>query len=456
MKTLAIIAVIICCVLMFFLKREYKASIMIMGTILFTLVSVPIVPLHNANILLPLCFLISEMQNISILIQSAKRSVVWKLLGLSLMSAVLTIFFSAHLHEINSVCLFLQTELFFKYFALLYAFWAYSSDESIMPTLKVTFYAMIVLTLFGIMNYITKTAEFVSALTTGIERTGISESGVDAGKYFLNSERFRVQSLFLNPFDYGYICVLMFLLHLYGYINKYERKIVFVIVALCCIFGIVSCGCRTNIFCWLVGFSVYFLLAYRLEKTIRLSFIIILSFALVYIFVPFAQDVVNHMMTMFDKNSNVQGSSLELRSVQYAAVLFHVKNNLLFGCGYHYFLIDMGWGQGLEYLADSRLAGLEGVALAYILERGFVGLFLYFAFYLLAIFYLFKNRKIVPQTCALGIAVLCVYLSFANMTGNLLSVYPTLLLLGYVFKVVDCKKENIVNTEYNENLLEDS
>ena len=38
---------------------------------------------------------------------------------------------------------------------------------------------------------------------------------------------------------------------------------------------------------------------------------------------------------------------------------------------------------------------------------------------------------------AFGISVVSSYLSFANMTGELLSVYPTLLLLGYVFKVID-------------------
>ena len=40
-------------------------------------------------------------------------------------------------------------------------------------------------------------------------------------------------------------------------------------------------------------------------------------------------------------------------------------------------------------------------------------------------------------TTAFGISVVSTYLSFANMTGELLSVYPTLLLLGYVFKVID-------------------
>ena len=46
------------------------------------------------------------------------------------------------------------------------------------------------------------------------------------------------------------------------------------------------------------------------------------------------------------------------------------------------------------------------------------------------------------MTIAFGISVLSVYLAFANMTGELSSVYPTLLLLGYVFKVIDNKRRS--------------
>lgn len=105
----------------------------------------------------------------------------------------------------------------------------------------------------------------------GASKTTVSSNGEDAGQVFMTSDRFRVQAMFLSPFDYGYICILMLLLHIYGFIHKYETKIRFFIVASCCIFGILSCGCRTNIFCALIGVSVFFLLAYKLGKSIRLS-----------------------------------------------------------------------------------------------------------------------------------------------------------------------------------------
>lgn len=442
MKAIAIIAVLICCLLMFVVRREYKAGILIMGTIVFTVVSIPAVPFHDANILLPLSFLLSEVKHLNAMIRSTRGKLIWNLMGIAILLSVLTIIASPHLRDAESLRIFVQGELFFKYFVLLYAFWAFSNEESIKPTLRVTFYAMIVLTAFGVLNSVTKSADFVSIMTQGAVKTTVSSNGDDAGQVFMTSDRFRVQAMFLSPFDYGYICVLMLLLHIYGFIHKYETKLKFLVVASCCIFGILSCGCRTNIFCGLIGVSVFFLLAYKLGKSIRLSLLGIFLACISYMCVPAVQEIFDNMMTMFDKNSNVTGSSMELRAVQYAAVLYHIQDNPLLGCGYQYFLIDMGWGQGREFLLDSRLAGLEGVIMNYILERGFIGVFLYLLFYISILYYFYKNRKKASMTIALGISVLSAYLAFANMTGELSSVYPTLLLLGYVFKVIDNKRQS--------------
>lgn len=439
MEIISNVIVLLCCVLMFVVKREYKASILIVGTVLFTLVNVPAIPFHSANKLLPLAFLLSEMGNLSKLIKSVKKNIAWKLIEVVLLMFIITILASPHLHDFSSIRDFFQYELLFKYFALLYAFWAFSSEDSIKPTLRVTLYAMFVLTVFGILNLLTKSADFVSTMMVGDDNiVGLGGvSGGEAGQVFVDKDRFRVQALFLNPFDYGYVCILMLLLHLFGFINRYEKKVDFLIVVICAVFGIVFCGCRTIIFCALIGISVFFLLAFKIGKSIRISLILIIILNICYFYVPFVQETVDNMMAMFDKKSDVAGSSIELRTLQYAAVLYHVQDNPLFGCGYNYFNIDMGWGLGKEYLQDKRLAGLEGVVMNYILERGFIGLFLYFSFYIMILVHFFKKRQYAPKVVAFGISILCVYVTFANMTGELLSVYPTLLLFGYVFKVID-------------------
>lgn len=75
-----------------------------------------------------------------------------------------------------------------------------------------------------------------------------------------------------------------------------------------------------------------------------------------------------------------------------------------------------------------------------LLERGFIGLLLYAVFWISLIIFMFKNRSVSSPLTALGLSILAVYLSFANMTGELLSVYPTLLLLGFTIKAIEVKK----------------
>ena len=52
MKILAFIVTLACCGLMFYVKREWKAAMLVMGAMTLTLVEIPGIPLHKANYLL--------------------------------------------------------------------------------------------------------------------------------------------------------------------------------------------------------------------------------------------------------------------------------------------------------------------------------------------------------------------------------------------------------------------
>ena len=56
MKTVAIIVTLVCCLLMFFVKREWKVAMLVMGAMTLTLVDIPGIPLHKANLLLQVAF----------------------------------------------------------------------------------------------------------------------------------------------------------------------------------------------------------------------------------------------------------------------------------------------------------------------------------------------------------------------------------------------------------------
>ena len=64
MRIIAIIVTLVCCGLMFYIKREWKAALLVMGAMTLTLVDVPVIPLHKANFLLQVSFLLSEWRDL--------------------------------------------------------------------------------------------------------------------------------------------------------------------------------------------------------------------------------------------------------------------------------------------------------------------------------------------------------------------------------------------------------
>ncbi len=441
MYHLFVLLSVFCAFAMFKVKREVKGALLISGTIIFTLVNIPIIPVHSANAVLCLCFLLSEIRYIRKYLTTHRRTPIPLLLKISVISAFFCIITSPHVYDtFQNIRLFIQSELFFKYFAICYTAWALKDKSSIKVTLKYTSIAMIIITFFGILNFITKIAFFVNEATIG--KVSEMMGGETIGNVYLQRERFRVQAMFANPFDYGYICVMMLLLHIHCFIEKRTKLRPFLIVCICCLFGIFTCGCRTIVFCAIVTFISYILLAFRPQKYVKYGLVGSLILIGAYLTIPYVQEQCDKMLTMFDEKSNVGGSSMEVRMIQYAAVFNHISGHEIFGRGYGYFTKDLGWGQGVEYLVDRDLYGLEGVTMNLLLERGFFGLICWLVFYIVLINYFWKHRKYNRQIAALGLSLTILYLCFSNMTGQLLSVYPTLLLLGYAISSIADKTDN--------------
>ena len=164
MKIVAIIVTLVCCLLMFFVKREWKAAMLVMGAMVLTLVDIPGVPLHKANLLLQGAFLLSEWRNLSLLFKRLRHTpYLWVPLLIVGFSALLAALTSPY----TSLKETIEYELVFKYFAIGYAFWAVKNEQSLKPILRISLYCLILLTVFGVLNYIDKNAMFVNALTDG-------------------------------------------------------------------------------------------------------------------------------------------------------------------------------------------------------------------------------------------------------------------------------------------------
>ena len=431
MKIVAIIVTLVCCGLMFYVKREWKAAMLVMGAMTLTVVNIPGIPLHNANFLLQTAFLLSEWRDLPRYFNRLRYTpYLWIPLLIVSFSALLAALTSLY----TGVKEMIENELLFKYFAIVYAFWAVKNEKSLKPILQVSLYCLIVLTFFGVLNYISKSAMFVNALTEG--RTSNILDDVALGDVFIEDDRFRVQSMFNSPFDYGYICAAILLLHLHGWYQRLKSKTEFIIAIACCSFGILTCGCRIVWVSAIFSFICYSMWVFKLNRNVIYGMIAVMLLILSYNTVPVVEEKVNQMTDVFVKDSETEGSSIQLRMSQYMYVAIHAEGHEWLGLGKGY------W----EYMHTKDpesvrgLYGVESVILQTLLERGIIGLVLWAAFYTVIFLYFWRNRIRRKKLTGLGVSILTLYMVFSIGTGELGSVYPTMLLLGFVIKAIEYRR----------------
>ena len=427
MKIVAIIVTLVCCLLMFFVKREWKAAMLVMGAMVLTLVDIPGVPLHKANLLLQGAFLLSEWRNLSLLFKRLRHTpYLWVPLLIVGFSALLAALTSPY----TSLKETIEYELVFKYFAIGYAFWAVKNEQSLKPILRISLYCLILLTVFGVFNYIDKNAMFVNALTDG-KTTLYGDTAL--GDVYTESSRFRVQSMFNYAFDYGYMCVAILLLHLHGWYRNLESKTEFIIAIACCSFGILTCGCRTIWMSAALSIACYYLWTFQLRRNVIYGFFAMILMIVSYNTIPAVEEKVNSVTDVFVEDSETEGSSIQMRMSQYMYVAIKIEGQEWLGLGKGYWKYK--YVEDPESIRD--LLGVESVILQTLLERGIVGLALWVAFYTIIFRYFWRNRKRMRKLTGLGASILTLFLIFSLGTGELGSVYPTMLLLGFVIKSIE-------------------
>lgn len=420
MRLFAIAVTLALAVLMFFVRREYKLAIMFMSTILLTPLILPFKGITPA-IVLTLAFLLSEIPFIRIHWKRVRKSVLLPYLILVLVAFALAVVTSPHLHEANALGFFGLSELLSKQLAIIYGFLALRRRNSLRPLLTVAFFALVLMTAVGIVNYFAGYSFYVEEL-------------LDESYSFLTTSRFRVQATFNNPFDYGYICVLLSLINFYGFSQRLVTMNRFIIAQVCCIFGAITCNCRTVLFCYLVCLLIYFI-AQRKEVKVKLAVLggtVALGLLLMLI-VPRARRMLLSVFSIFDTTAVTDGSSLGMRLSQLGSVIYYIRDKVLFGNGVHFFEEDLGWDNGASGKeVDTDLFGLEGIGLNLLLERGVVGLVLFLAMMILLLVFICKHRKLGRKLYALGLSVFLLYILFSFMTGELNSARPSFYILGYV------------------------
>ena len=434
MRIVAIIVTLVCCGLMFYVKREWKAAMLIMGAMTLTLVNIPVIPLHNANFLLQVAFLLSEWRDIPRHFNRLRNA---PYLWIPLLTVSFSALLAALTSPYTSIKETIEYELLFKYFAIAYAFWAVKNEKSLKPILQVSLYCLIVLTFFGLLNYIDKYAIFVNAVTEG--RT-TRYGDVALGDVYTESDRFRVQAMFNYAFDYGYMCAAILILHLHGWYRHLESKRNFVIALVCCSFGILMCGCRIVWVGTLFSIFCYSMWVFQMNRNVMYGMIAMILMIMSYATIPAVEDKVNKVTDIFVENGETSGSSIQLRMSQYMTVAIHIEGHEWLGQGKGYW--EHIYAKDRESIRG--LYGVESVILQTLLERGIIGLILWATFYSIIFFYFWRNRTKRKAITGLGASTLTLYLVYSIGTGELGSVYPTMLLLGISMKMIESKKRRLM------------
>lgn len=419
---------------MVFLERPKRLLVVIMTILLLDCFSVGGFSFSSARDLVVLFFALLEASHIRTDWRQLRHTIIPWLLLIVIVGDIILIIHSVHLHSAGPMIGFIIGDLVVKYGALAYAFIGLSSRGQFYSFWKPIFIALIFMTFMGFVETVFNTSILHNLL--GIDNAWRQE------------QRNRATSIFISPFDYGYINIVLLIYFLYCNRHKQLPSWVFYTALGCCLIGSVICGCRTVLATLLLVMATYAILAFDFFKNAGLAMTVVVLGALAYSYVPAVQEKADFLYSAIDPRSDVAGSSNEMRVAQYAATLYYVRHDMVFGRGYNFFNFDMGWAEGgHSTLRDKDLQGLEGVLMNYMLERGLVGVAFYLAFYTFAIVYFIVRRPRFKQEAACIVSLLIACAAFGNMTGELGAVLPTLLFIGMYYKIglirygIRCREE---------------
>lgn len=421
------ILLLLLCVLIFSVRTVKKISIMYFSFICLSAVSLGNGGIGHSGIVLPLCFFLSMF------FEHKKRiseSVINVLMIISVASIFILYFHSPIYAGIGGLIKLFIYEFINGNLVLLVGMLALKERSDLYLIYSTIYYSTLFLAFFGVLNLLLGVSPWLELL--------------DVSFNFIGWERFRIQSMFIFPFDYGYMCILLLMFSYYGYKEKYLTKKRWHIILSCSLFGIILGGCRTILVCFIISIATYMLIWYKLRKSIKYIVYISVLFVFGYALFPAVKEKTDFVLTAFDKdNQQLGSSSLSMREEQTLAVLSYITSEPLYGRGYGFFYHELNWSEGHDGSADNSLQGLEGVYLSYLLERGFVGYGLYLLFYIILLRDLWNKRKIDNFSATMAFVLVVTYLAFSHMTGELLSLCPTLLSVGLLMKIINIRKYEI-------------
>lgn len=304
-----------------------------------------------------------------------------------------------------------------SYFILLLAFWG---TKNVKTNSRPIVYVLFVTTIYGIFTYIIK-ANPVYAVTN-------PESYFSYFQKYCFGDRIRISSTWSHPIAYGLICSIFATLQLSHLKTMREKALLSLLVI-----NILICGSRTALASLIMMLSCYVLFRYKLRKTFTLALRIIPLAVAIYLFVPSIQSKVDQLVDTVMGVSSVEGSSLDMRQMQTAAVLMIYSSSPVWGHGPDYVQEQLRPDKKLMNLYTTQgytLFGFESYAYIILIERGMVGVVLELLLMLTIIVYGVRNKKLYPAESANILSIMSGFMFFALSTGALDTWKFTMLFIG--------------------------
>lgn len=434
-QTVVPIIIFICGFFVLTKSNKCVLTILVIGCFFFDCFSFSSLSIGKFSNFITFCLFLRLIYTYKDSIEEIKKTPLLFLALLILSGGVICVLSSPHLSDISSILSFFLFQLGVYSLMIVYSFVLLKNNRDFEFLIRTSYNCLIIITILGVLNLIAGTSIWLDIFSNEISLADI------------NSERSHLFSSFIYSFDYGEMCNIMLYVILYSKEQKIISSKKFLIGIICALFGILMCGSRSVIICGAIGFVAYRLLLYNKYDNIKFLSIGLLLFIPALFCMPQLYEKISFIGSTFDVDSNVSGSNVNMRVGQYLTVLYIVKDNLLFGKGFHYFFFDLGWNSGLNVaqLPYPDLAGMEGVLMQQLLERGIIGVLIYIIFYISLLIYAYKLRKYDVISSGTCIAILVSFIVFGNMTGELNSALPALLFAGLFLKRAYLSKMRLNN-----------
>ena len=408
--------------------------------LLYPLMKLPIIP--QPPILLPLICIVRAYKD-----KELKQ--LWNVYPLRVLTLLMLLYhilhpFMASWMPLTSAIRFELYEFSQTYLVLLGGFLIAPSTFSRGRLQRCLLFLAVVLIVTGVMCWM-MSSNFIAAAfsSTGDSYFGSDRVGTERG--------FRATGPMFSPNSYGNALVLCILL-INHYVTKPILKIPFLITLLLCI---VLTASRAPVFILAIGLCIYYLFQKKskLVWTIAIVYIGLVLFGETlssneYIG-KYIAGIVDLVLT---GGQNTEGSSSELRELQWLTTLNYLEDAPIWGHGHGYTMQLVNEDGRFFFLKDSSLAGAEGYQYITLIDFGISYMLLASVFFIVLIRYFVRyiHNKNFAEMALWGLCLTLCLLVFllSSRPNQIWQIYFPF--IGLCLKTIVCHSN--IKTDYEHNI----